>query len=248
MFGINLQSSLRQRINTILIALGFSLLCCLSGALMTFVLSPAQALEALRVSQLPQMNAQDVQSAAPGETLLFTATLTDNVPPQDRVNMVAYRVEEWRVTVPSESSRGGDAPHPSGHWETLETVVPELSAELGGQVISLHRSKGVGLGGALHEKVIKSNSPLQAMDMGEPLPDGTRRYRGLMNGDLVTVLGKKASDGGVIPGQLFAGDRIAFEESLRDAAKGLFSAGLCMIALAPTVLIGGLLFALFKRK
>jgi FixJ family two-component response regulator len=30
------------------------------------------------------------------------------------------------------------------------------------------------------------------------LPDGTRRYRGLFDGDLVTVLGKKSASGGVL--------------------------------------------------
>lgn len=248
MFGMNLFAALRQRLSAVLGVLGFSLLCCLSGALMTFVLGPAQALEAFRVSQLSQMDAQDVQSAAPGETLLFTATLTGNRPSQDGAEMVACIVQEWRVTVPSESGRGGDAPQPSGHWETLEMLAPELTVQLGGQVILLHRAAGVRLSGDLHEKMVKSDSALQAMDVDKLLPDGTRRYRGLMDGDRVTVLGKKASDGGVIPDHLFAGDRVAFEQSLRDAAKGLFSAGLCTMALSPLVLLGGLWFALFRRK
>ncbi len=248
MFSLSLLTSFRQRINTVLAALGFSLFCCLFGALMAFVLSPAQALEAFRVSQLPQMDAQDVQSAAPGETLLFTAALTGNVPPQEGVNMVAYTVQEWRVTVPSDSGRGGDAPQPSGHWQAVETVAPELTVELGGQAILLHRTTPVRLSGDLHEKMVKSDSALQAMDMDELLPDGTRRYRGLMDGDRVTVLGKKASDGGVIPNHLFAGDRVAFEESLREAAQGLFFAGLCTMVLSPLVLLGGLWFAFFRRK
>ncbi len=248
MFGINLASFLRRRINTVLATLGFSLFCCLSGALMTFVFSPAQALEALRISRLPQMNAQTIQAAAPGETLLFTATLTDNVPPQEGVDMVACIVEEWQVTVPSEGGRGGDVPQPSGHWETVETVAPELTVELGGQRIALHRTTRVRLSGALHETIIESDAPLRASDGENLLPAGTRRYRGLRDGDLVTVLGKKASDGGVIPEHLFAGDRVAFEESQREAAQGLFSAGLCAMAMAPLVLLGGLLFALFRRK
>jgi len=42
---------------------------------------------------------------------------------------------------------------------------------------------------------------------GERLPDGTRRYRGLYDGDRVTVLGRKSADGGVLPEHLFGGDR-----------------------------------------
>lgn len=246
--GINLLSFLRQRLSAVLGALGFSLLCCLSGALMTFVLGPTQSFQAFRISQLPPMDAKDVQSAAPGETLLFTATLTGNPPLQQDLDMVAFIVQEWQVTVPSESGRGSDEPQPYGRWETVETVAPELTVELDGQTFLLHQSKAVGLSGALREEMVKSDSLLEAMDMDKPLPDGTRRYQGLRNGDRVTVLGKKASDGGVNPEHLFAGDRVAFEESQWQAAQGLFFAGLCTMALSPLVLIGSLWFALFRRK
>jgi len=82
---------------------------------------------------------------------------------------------------------------------------------------------------------------------GERLPDGTRRYRGLYDGDRVTVLGRKSADGGVLPEHLFGGDRPQFEESQRQAASGLFMAGLCMMAFAPLLPIGGLLWALWRK-
>ncbi len=82
---------------------------------------------------------------------------------------------------------------------------------------------------------------------GERLPDGTRRYQGFFDGDLVTVLGKKSANGGVLPEHIFGGDRLQFEESQRQAASGLFMAGLCMMAFAPLLLIGGLLWALWRK-
>lgn len=245
MFSVNPISLLRQRLNTVLLALLFSILCCMSGALMSFVFSPAQAFQAMRISRLPQMDAQVIQTTAPGETLLFTATLAENAPVENRLDFVAYSVEEWRVTVPEDGRTDSE---PYGQWQFGETVVPALTVHLEGQTFSLHRAEGVQLSGALHEKVVRSDAALQAPDNGELLPDGTRRYRGLMNGDLVTVLGKKAGDGGVIPEHLFAGDRVAFEESQWQAAQGLFTAGLCTMAMAPFVLIGGLLYALLRRK
>lgn len=241
MFGMDLISSLRQRLSTVLIALGISALCCLSGALMTFVFSPAQALQAIHISRLPLMDALDIQSAAPGDTLLLTATLRDNVPPQGKVDLVAYSIEEWRVTQPDDSGRGSQDAKPFGRWQMVETVVPELTMELDGQRVSLHRFAEVRLSGALHEEMVQSNHPLQAMDGDELFPNGTRRYRGLRNGDWVTVLGKKASDDGVNPEQLF-------EKSQWQADQGLFSAGVCTMALSPLLAIGGLLLAVFRRK
>ena len=80
------------------------------------------------------------------------------------------------------------------------------------------------------------------------MPDGTRRYRGLCDGDLVTVLGRKSTNGGVLPEHFFGGDHLQFVESQRQAASGLlFMAGLCMMAFAPLLLIGGLLFVLFRK-
>ena len=69
-----------------------------------------------------------------------------------------------------------------------------------------------------------------------------------IDGDLVTVLGKKASSDGVIPSELYAGDRVAFADSKQDAARGLLIGGLCVIGLAPIVLVGGALIALFGRR
>lgn len=70
----------------------------------------------------------------------------------------------------------------------------------------------------------------------------------MVDGALTTVLGQKATTGGIIPEHLFAGDRVAFETSQRQAASGLLFSGICLMILSPLVLVGGLLFVLFRRR
>jgi len=237
-------SSLRQRIRSVLAIAVISLLCLLCGGLTAFGFAPAQAIQAYRISRMPVTDdVAQVAAAATGEELLFTGVLMDNAPLLDR--FVAYSAEEWKVTIPPDEARGSS--EPAGHWESAETVIPALTLDLHGQPVSLQETGSARLSGTLHTQVVKGDSSLQAEHEGELLPDGTRRYRGFFDGDLVTVLGRKSADGGVLPEHLFGGDRAQFEESQRQAASGLFMGGLCMMAFAPLLLIGGLLWALLRK-
>ena len=244
LLGFNFLSSVRQRVRSMLAITAISGLCLLCGGLMAFGFAPAQAIQAYRISRLPVTeDGAQVAAAETGAKLLFTGVLRDNAPLLDR--FVAYSAEEWKVTVPSEDARGSS--EPSGHWETAETVIPALTLELDGQPVSLHGTNSARLSGSLHIQMVRGDSPNQAEYEGELLPDGTRRYRGFFDGDLVTVLGRKSADGGVLPEHLFGGDHLQFVESQRQAASGLFMAGLCMMAFAPLLLVGGALFVLFRK-
>ena len=99
--------------------------------------------------------------------------------------------------------------------------------------------------GALHEEIFESDSA--EVDLTNKRPDDSRRYEGLRNGDTVTILGAKGSGGALIPEALYAGDRVAFDQSNVNQASSLFQMGICMMGLAPLLLLAGLLFALFKR-
>jgi hypothetical protein len=247
LLGFNFLSSVRQRIRSMLAILAISVLCLLCGGLMAFGFAPAQAIHAYRISRLPLTeDAAQVAAAQTGEELLFTGILKGNTPLLEGLDFVAYSVEEWKVTMPSAETRGSS--EPSGHWESAATVVPALTLEFNGQPLSLLKANSARLSGDLHSQVIKGTGALQAEDEGELLPDGTRRYRGLFDGDLVTVLGKNSATGGGLPEHLFAGDRLQFEEAQRQAASGMFTFGLCMIAFAPLFLVGGLLFTLFRKS
>ena len=244
LLGFSFFSSLRQRVLTVLVAAALSVLCLVCGGLMAFGFAPAQAIQAYRISRMPVIeDAAQVAAAKTGKELVFTGVLNDNAPLLDR--FVAYSAEKWKVTMPSDDGRG--ASEPSGHWETAETVIPALTLELNRQPVSLQETGSARLSGKLHIQMVKGDSPNQAEYEGELLPDGTRRYRGLFDGDLVTVLGKKSASGGALPEHIFGGDRLQFEESQRQAASGLLISGLCLIALAPLLLVGGLLFAILRK-
>jgi hypothetical protein len=117
-----------------------------------------------------------------------------------------------------------------------------------GQPITVQTAAEGRLGGALSVVIVEGRGPASDDFDGLELPDGTLRYQGLEDGDLTTVLGEKAASGGILPSQLYSGDRVAFEESERQAASGLLFSGLCAMALAPVVLVGGLLAAILGRR
>jgi len=246
LLGFNFFSSVRQRVRSMLAITAISVLCVLCGGLMAFGLAPAQAIQAYRISRLPVTeNGAQVAAAQPGEELLLTGILKGNAPLLEGLDFVAYSVEEWKVTLPS----GDDSDStPSGHWETVATVIPALTLELHGQPASLLKASSAHLSGDLHSQTVKGTDALQAEYEGERLPDGSKRYRGLFDGDLVTVLGKKSATGSVLPEHIFAGDHLQFVESQRQAASGLFMAGLFLMVFAPLFLVGGLLATLFHKS
>jgi hypothetical protein len=243
---LNWRHALRQRLNAVVAAVAASAGCCLCGLVMTFVMAPRQALHASSIARLPLMGLAEVQAAAPGDTLLVTGLLAGNSPARAGSDLVAYTVDEWSVTLPV-AEDSPDAP-PRGAWKSHETQTAALTLELDGQPLELLSATGVRIDGALHEELVPGDSQIMADDNGEPRPDGTLRYRGLADGDLATVLGEKATTGGVTPEELFAGDRTAFEASQRAAASNFLIGGIALLLTAPVILVGGMLAALLGRR
>lgn len=237
-----LYRSTRQRLNLVLVVTALSLFCCFCGGLMAFVIAPGQAIQASRIARMPQMDAEMVRDAAAGDPLLISGTLAGNTPLLNHTDLVAYREDQWLVTVPSASDAD-----PSGRWQTVRTVVPQLTFTVNDQSLTILGAEDVRLGGPLHEVILTTDSPTRAAFEGESLPDGTQRFQGFRNGDVITILGSKASTGDIIPEQLFLGDRVSFVESQRNAASALLYSGLCMMLLSPIILVGGLLYATFGR-
>jgi hypothetical protein len=223
-----------------------SALCCFGGAMMAFVFAPGQAMRAFKIARMPLMDASAVEAAAVGDEVLVTGTLTDNPTLVDGFDFVAYSVETWQVTESEADDDGGPSTH--GTWEDGETVVLELALDMDGQTLALRSGGQVNLVGPLREEIVLGDSTLEAKDFDQSLPDGSRRYQGLYNGDLTTVLGTKATGGGLVPDTLFLGDRPAFEAYQREAASGLLFSGLCCMLFSPLVLIGGLLGTILWRR
>jgi hypothetical protein len=156
-----------------------------------------------------------------------------------------YQLQEWEVTLPDSNDSSDE---PDGSWDTLEVVVPRLQLSLPGGQISIHADDRVKLSGPLREEWVYSTSSLTAEFDDEQVPDGTRRYLGIYNGDLVTVWGQRASAGGVVPDEIFVGDRVAFIDKEHSAARGMLIAGISMLVCSPIILAGGVLSALFGRN
>jgi len=245
--SLNPLDMLRRRLAGVFAAFAFSACCCVTGALMAFVAAPRQALQAYHISQLPPMNAASVAAAAPGVEIIVTGSLGGSPPATEGPALLAYTDEQWRVSVPTASGSASPAA-PSGQWELVKTVVPELTLTADGQALTIQAASSADLSGPLHESVVPSSSSLVANDNGQPVPDGSHRYRGLAAGDPTTVWGTKGAGETIIPKALFLGDRAGFETSQQQAASGLLVSGLCAMAAAPVVLIGGLLGVVFWRR
>lgn len=242
----NLLWPARERRNLVLAVMIISAACCICGGLMAFIMAPNQAIQTSRIARLPLMDAEMVNGAAAGEPILVSGVLAGNEPLIESTNLVAYSEERWDVTIPT----GGEdlSGDPYGRWQAVGTIVPNLILNLNGQSLIVIAANNVRLDGPLHETIVAGDSATRANYQGESLPDGTQRFRGLADGDLVTVWGVKASTGGVNAEQLFLGDRTSFEAEQRSATSALLYSGVCAMLLSPIILVGGLLYALFGRR
>ena len=103
-------------------------------------------------------------------------------------------------------------------------------------------------GGALSEVIVDGNGKYSDNYEGRTLRDGALRTRGITDGEILTVVGQKATTGGIAPDRLYAGDRVQLVDSIRSGAKMSFIGGIAMMICAPVALIGGILGALFGRR
>ncbi|HNB52036.1 MAG TPA: hypothetical protein PK530_08845 [Anaerolineales bacterium] len=241
---MNIFQLIRERIAAVIGVVFFSIVICICGAAFTFYFAPQQALEANRISNLPQMDAGYVVSANPGTEILITGVLANNPALLADSNLVAYELERWDVTPPNNDNDTT----PDGSWESVETVIPNLTLEANGQNLTILAANTASLSGALHEEIVRGDGFETASYNGENLPEGSLRYQGFFNGDLTTVLGQKASTEGIVPAKLYAGDRVAFEQSEKDAAKWMLVAGIAMMICSPLFLVLGGVGAIFGRN
>ena len=244
---MNIFGRIRERIGAVIGAVIGSILACLCGLLFTFYLAPQQKSEANRIEKMPIMDATGVNNAPSGEDVLFTGRLADNPLVVEGDEFVAYQLDEWDVTVPEYDP---DEPNqePDGDWTTIETVFPDLVINVNGGLVRTLQANSLSLSGPVRETLVYGDGYEEASYDGELLPEGSMRYRGFYNGDLVTILGKKATSGDVIPDEFYAGDRVSFVEFKHDEAAAMLYVGIAMLACSPVILIGGSLTAIFGRR
>jgi len=242
--------NLPSRLNQIGCAVAVAIFLLACGALLAFVLAPQQALQARRVERLPVMAAEDVDAAAPGDDVLITGRLEDN-PVIAEDGFVAYVREVWVVERPTPTGQtSARRSEPVGKWEVIERDVPDLTVNVDGRLVQIQRTNGVAMSGALHERLIYARTfyAEEAWYQGVKLKEGSERLRGLYNGDRITVLGTRASTGGVVPEELFAGDRETLIQRKKSSVRSLLVFGFCLMGLAPVALVVGILTTLFGRR
>jgi hypothetical protein len=234
-----------ERVRMIIGAVTGAVFLFVIGAALAFLLSPQQAALARKIERMPDMDAAAVSAAQAGAQILVTGHLEGNRV-LDEGGFVAYTLQEWEVTPPDADDDEDE--EPDGTWKTRERIAPDLNLVVGDQDVQILRADGVSMSGPLHEDLIYGTGWEEAKYEGEWLPEGSLRIRGFLNGDLVTVWGKRASSGRVIPDELYAGDRVAFADSKRKAAQGLLIGGLCMMGASPFVVVAGIVSAVFGRR
>lgn len=213
------------------------------GALFAFYLSPKQAIKAGKLDRLPELEPAAIANLPAGEELLLSGYLEGN--PLLESNFVAYRLDEWMVKLPDYEDEDDE---PKGSWERVEQIIPSLSVNAGGHVVWLVEGDSTILSGNLHEEFWYSDAYDEAKYQGDWVPDGSWRFRGLLNRDLVTAHGSMSASGDMVLEELYAGERAAFLESEHGEAKGLLTAGFCMLGLSPVVFASGLVYALLGRR
>lgn len=240
---MNLLQNIQGRIAAVVGAV-FAAICFLGfGALLAFYISPQQALEWRRIEGLPELDATAYASAASGQEVAITGTLADNfaLTPE---GLVAYIREQWDVTPPSDKED-----KPDGSWKIVETNVPVLRIAIAGGGISTTSVESATFSGSLHETAIQQGAGTEKADYnGQSLPEGSTRMRGFANGDLITVVGHKASTGDLIPDRLFGGDRVQLVQEIRSGAQAMFVVGIVMMICSPLILVMGVVGALFGRS
>nr|MBN1228321.1 hypothetical protein [Anaerolineae bacterium] len=235
-------SRIRERISGTVAAV-IGAICLLAfGAFLAFVISPQQAAEWRRVQNLPELSLSEVQAASSGTLIALTGTLEGN----DRLladGFVAYETKRWDVSPPSDNED-----EPDGSWTHVESQIPALTIAYDGGTIATVADNGASVAGNLHEVITDGQGSYSDTYNGRTLRDGALHTQGFFDGDLITVVGKKASSGGIVPDRLFGGDRVQLVDHIKSGARAAFIGGIAMMICSPIVLAGGILSSLFGRR
>ena len=186
---------------------------------------------------MPEQNASSFATATTGDDVIITGTLTDNAVLHDE-GYVVLITEEYRVEY-SESTEDYD-----GSWEEIERAIPSLTLTLSDGTINTQGVGSARIIGNTHETLIRSSGITRE---GAEYPEGSLRYEGFFNGDLVTIVGTKASTGDLIPERIFGGDRVQLVDYIQTQARGAFQAGIGMMVCAPLGFVFLSLLVVFGR-
>lgn len=160
--------------------------------------------EAARAEALAPLTAAALDDKAPGETALVEGTLSTRNPALFR-DYVAYTVEEYR---------GQKSNSSEPRWEREEKVTPPLLVEAGGIVRVANDDYRIAgqLNNWQESQVLSWNSITN---------EGTKRYAGLVAGQVVTAIGAvvAGAEGNELQAEVvFGGTRAQYIESQHQSA------------------------------
>lgn len=241
---MNLLQGLGQRVKAVIGAIIGGSLIFVCGFIMAFVVSPSQAIEWRRIQNLPELTPSEFAALSSGEDLAITGTLSGNqaLTPD---GLVLYERSRFEVDPPDDNDNTAD-----GSWTPIESVYPTLKMDFSGTSVDVLAAESITLNLVPHEIIEDAPSGITATYGDQTLHEGAIRTSGFKNGDLVTVVGKKASVGGIVPNRIAGGDRVQLVEDIRAGARIAFVLGIAMMICAPIAIIGGVFGGLFfgKRK
>lgn len=177
------------------------ILIFLVGVYLTFSLAPLSATQSRRLSRLPEIDAAEYKTTAPGARLLVSGTLQDNE--ESSGGLVVYKRSRWMITEPADPAIEDD--EPEVEWLSSGQYVPDgLRVAIEGGAVTVKRTPDVTLTGSLVEVIVPPEGEAETI---KGWAVGTARLRGLRNGDTVTVVGWKAASGMITPEEIYGGSR-----------------------------------------
>jgi len=190
--------------------IGVLILC---GILAVSFAAPQSVRDWEEVRKLHALDLENLAAATPYSRVLVTGVLQGN-PTRTPDGLVAYGEQQRDIaTVDSDS----------GAWPAVAPAWPPLSIQIDGQSLQLAQAEFVELGGHLHLETFSSSNDT----LSDAADRGPVWTKGFKDGDPVTIIGRRDTDGRLIPARVYGGDRTAL---LRELSRDTWVAYLLGIA------------------
>lgn len=201
-------------------ASGMTAVLALCGVLVVFCFAPQDARDWEKARKLDALDVEGFWATSPHSSVLVTGVL-DGDPTRTPDGLVAY-VEQRR-----------DAPDDRGNryretWTTVAQVWPPLSLQVNGQRLPISRADSIKWGGDLHVAALSFGSGKTVNGVAKE----SVQVMGFKDGDQVTVVGLKGSDGSLIPTRIYGGDRASLLRELGKDALVAYALGLAFVLAA----------------
>jgi hypothetical protein len=217
---------MKQVPTIVLIIIGiFVFICCGCGIAGSLGASNWFSNRADKIEKLPTTT-----NVNTGEDTVLTGTLDGNTvlandPDAGDISeygLVMYQFQRYDRTT-RRNNNGGN--RTSGSWDTVRTEFQPLTMTVNGETIRFDRKGSFSINGDLTTYNLDGGSTT----------DGSRRLRGFRNGDLVTIVAEKQSDGSFKADEIYGGTRDDLIKNTRTAATIFRYCGYGM------VVVGGVL-------